>query len=49
MGKFMKVYFASVRKETRASGVKKVVERDQTWSWLLVVNSSFLNGDVGIR
>jgi hypothetical protein len=25
-----------------------VVERDPAWSWLLVGNSSYLNGDVGI-
>jgi hypothetical protein len=28
--------------------VRKVVERDSTWSWLLVGNLSYLNGDVGI-
>jgi hypothetical protein len=28
--------------------VRKVVERDPAWSWLLVGNSSYLNGDVGI-
>jgi hypothetical protein len=48
MEKFMKVRFASTRKEIRASGMRKVVERDPTWNWLLVDNSSFLNGDVGI-
>jgi hypothetical protein len=48
MGKFVKVRFTSVRKEVRASGVGKVVERDPTWSWHLVGNSSFLNGDIGI-
>jgi hypothetical protein len=48
MGKFVKVRFASTRKEARASGVRKVVERDPAWSWLLVGNSSFLNRDVGI-
>jgi hypothetical protein len=48
MGKFVKVRFASVRKEARASEVRKVIERDLTWSWLLVGNSSYLNGDVGI-
>jgi hypothetical protein len=48
MGKFMKVRFASAMKEARASGVRKAVERDPAWSWLLVSNSSFLNGDVGI-
>jgi hypothetical protein len=35
-------------KEVRASEVKKVVERDSAWSWLLVGNSSYLNGDIGI-
>jgi hypothetical protein len=44
----MKVRFAFARKEARASGVGKVIERDPAWSWLLVGNSSFLNGDVGI-
>jgi hypothetical protein len=48
MGKFVKVRFASERKEARASGVRKVVERDPAWSWHLVSNSSYLNGDVGI-
>jgi hypothetical protein len=28
--------------------VIKAVERDPAWSWLLVGNSNFLNGDVGI-
>jgi hypothetical protein len=44
----MKVRFASARKEARATEVRKAVERDPTWSWLLVANSSYLNGDVGI-
>jgi hypothetical protein len=48
MGKFVNVHFAFVRKEVRASEVRKVIERDLTWSWLLVDNSSYLNGDVGI-
>jgi hypothetical protein len=48
MGKFVKIRFASARKEARASEVRKVVERDLAWSWLLVDNSSYLNGDVGI-
>jgi hypothetical protein len=48
MGKFVKVSFILVSKEARASRVRKVVERDPAWSWLLVDNSSFLNGDVGI-
>jgi hypothetical protein len=48
MGKFIKVRFASVRKEARASEVRKVVERDPAWSWLLVGNSSYFNRDIGI-
>jgi hypothetical protein len=44
----VKVRFASARKEARASEVRKVVERDLAWSWLLVGNSSYLNKDVGI-
>jgi hypothetical protein len=44
----VKVSFTSVRKEARPSEVKKVVERDPSWSWLLVGNTSYLNGDVGI-
>jgi hypothetical protein len=48
VGKFVKVRFASERKEARASEVRKVVERDPAWSWHLVGNSSYLNGDVGI-
>jgi hypothetical protein len=48
MGKFVKVCFASVRKEARASEVRKAVEKDPAWSWLLVSDSSYLNGDVGI-
>jgi hypothetical protein len=48
VGKFVKVRFASARKEARASEVRKAVERDSTWSWLLVGNSSYLNGDIGI-
>jgi hypothetical protein len=28
--------------------VRKAVERDPTWSYHLVGNSSYLNGDVGI-
>jgi hypothetical protein len=46
--KFVKVRFASKRKETRASEVRKVVERDLAWSWHSVCNSSYRNGDVGI-
>jgi hypothetical protein len=48
MGKFGKVRFASTRKEARASEVRKTVERDSACSWLLVGDSSYLNGDVGI-
>jgi hypothetical protein len=48
MGKFVKARFTSARKEARASKVRKAVERDPAWSWLLVGNSSYLNGDVGI-
>jgi hypothetical protein len=48
MGKFVNVRFASVRKEARASEVRKVVERYPAWSWLLVGNSRYLNRDVGI-
>jgi hypothetical protein len=44
----VKVRFTSLRKEGRASEVRKAVERDPTWSWLLMGNSSYLNGDVGI-
>jgi hypothetical protein len=44
----MKVRFTSARKESRASEVRKVVERDPVCSWLLVGNSSYLNEDVGI-
>jgi hypothetical protein len=43
MGKFVKVSFTSARKE-----VRKKVEIDPTWSWLLVGDSNYLNGDVGI-
>jgi hypothetical protein len=48
VGKFVKVRFISVRKEARASEVRKVIERDPACSWLLVDNSSYLNEDVGI-
>jgi hypothetical protein len=44
----VKVCFASARTEARASEVRKVVERDLAWSWLLVGNLNYLNGDVGI-
>jgi hypothetical protein len=47
MEKFVKVRFTSARKEARASEVRKAIERDPTWSWLLV-GSSYLNGDIGI-
>jgi hypothetical protein len=46
--KFVNVRFTSTRKEARASEVRKAVERDMAWSWLLVGDSSYLNGDVGI-
>jgi hypothetical protein len=48
MGKFVKFHFASARKEARASEVRKAVEKDPDWSWLLVGDSSYLNLDVGI-
>jgi hypothetical protein len=48
VGKFVKVRFASARKDVRASGVWKVVETDPAWSWILVGNLSYLNGDIGI-
>jgi hypothetical protein len=48
IGKFVKARFAFARKEARASEVRKAVERDPTWSWLVVGNSSYLNGDIGI-
>jgi hypothetical protein len=32
MRKFVKVCFTSARKVARASGVRKVVERDPSWS-----------------
>jgi hypothetical protein len=44
----VKARFASARKEVRASGVKKAVERDMPWSWFLVGNSNYINRDVGI-
>jgi hypothetical protein len=44
----MKVCFTSTRKEARATEMRKVVKRDPGWSWLLVDNSIYLNGDVGI-
>jgi hypothetical protein len=46
--KFVKVCFDSTKKEARASEVRKAVERDPTWSCLLVADSSYLNGDIGI-
>jgi hypothetical protein len=48
VGKFVKALFTSARKEARVSEVRKVVERDSAWSWLLMSNSRYLNGDVGI-
>jgi hypothetical protein len=44
----MNVRFTSARKEVRGSEVRKAVQRDPAWSWLLVGDSSYLNGDVGI-
>jgi hypothetical protein len=44
----MNVRLTSERKEVRASEVRKAVERDPDWSWHLVGNSSYLNGDIGI-
>jgi hypothetical protein len=46
--KFVMLHFTSARKEARASEVRKVVERDPAWSWLLVGNLGYLNEDVGI-
>jgi hypothetical protein len=46
--KFVNVRFTSERKEAIPNEVRKVVERDPAWSWYLVGNSSYLNGDVGI-
>jgi hypothetical protein len=48
VGKFVNVCFASTGKEEGASELRKVIELDPVWSWLLVGNSSYLNGDVGI-
>jgi hypothetical protein len=48
VGKFVKVRVTFKRKEVRASEVRKAVEKDLAWSWHLVDNSSYLNGDVGI-
>jgi hypothetical protein len=42
------VHFTSERKKTGTSEVRKAVERDLAWSWQLVGNSSYLNGDIGI-
>jgi hypothetical protein len=50
VGKFVKVCFASERKEVRASEVRKPVERKEVraWSWHLVGKSNYLNRDIGI-
>jgi hypothetical protein len=48
VGKFVKVHFLSERKKARASEVRKTFERDPAWSWDLVGNSSYFNGDIGI-
>jgi hypothetical protein len=44
----VKVRLTSARKEARVSEVRKAVERDPAWSWLLVGDSSYLNRDVEI-
>jgi hypothetical protein len=44
----VKVHFASKRKGASASEVRKALVRDSAWSWHLVGNSRYLNGDVGI-
>jgi hypothetical protein len=46
--KFVKIRFTFTRKKARATEVWKAVERDPAWSWFLVGDSSYLNGDVGI-
>jgi hypothetical protein len=46
--KFVKICFTSERKEERTSEVRKAIERDPSWSWHLMDNSSYLNGDVWI-
>jgi hypothetical protein len=48
IGKFVNIRFTSERKEARDSEVRKMVERDPAWSWHLVGNSSYLNGDIEI-
>jgi hypothetical protein len=48
LGKNLKAGFTSERKEENLSGSGKAVEKDPTWSWHLVGNSNFFNGDVGI-
>jgi hypothetical protein len=48
MEKFLKVRFTSARKQASANEVRKLVEIDPAWSWLLMGNSSYLNRDVGI-
>jgi hypothetical protein len=47
-GKLCEGHFASERKEARATEVRKAVESGPAWSWHLMGNSSYLNGDVGI-
>jgi hypothetical protein len=44
----VKVYFIFARKEARSSEVRKALKKDPAWSWLLVGDSSYLSGDVGI-
>jgi hypothetical protein len=36
------------KKKQELSGVRKAIETDPAWSWLLLGNSNFLNRDVGI-
>jgi hypothetical protein len=47
-GKVCEGPFHLHKEKTRASELRKVIERDPALSWLLVDNSSYLNGDVGI-
>jgi hypothetical protein len=48
MRKFVKVYFVFARKEAISSEVRKALKKDPAWSWLLVGDSSYPSGDVGI-
>jgi hypothetical protein len=47
-GKVCECLLRHRKKEERASEVRKAVERDMSWCWHLVGNSSCLNEDVGI-